>query len=167
MVGVGADLLVEAGRRHLVLAGCPAPVRSASTKHALGPASSHQAWALSCPGLCRWEGMHLLPWRITGPLGVKSCGMAMLSRATPAGTGAAVDVAMENHRCKASPTKRRDQRLPLVIRTGFPPAHLARQVRAQVRSPRRKIRPPDANPCHHRSDPARRGRPSLLIPRIA
>jgi hypothetical protein len=50
MVGVGDDLLnVEAGRRHLVPAGFPAPITSMPTDHTLGSGLFHQARALAQP----------------------------------------------------------------------------------------------------------------------
>ena len=119
-----------------------------------GPALARHACT---PGLCRWEGMHPAALEITSPLGVRPCRMAMASLATPQ-----VRKQLRTARWKtiadiASPMKRRDQGLPLVTCHGFSPPTLFHT------GPRFT----GVDPCDHRSDPARSGRPSLLVLRMA
>ena len=62
----------------------------------------------------------------------------------PAGTGAAVGIATENHRYIASPMKRLDQGLPLVTCHGFSPPtflHQGLALRASVPAITEAIRP--------------------------
>ena len=119
-----------------------------------GPALARHACTL---GLCRWEGMHPAALEITSPLGVRPCRMAMVSSATPQERRQLRTARWKTIADIASPMKRRDQGLPLVTCHGFSPPTLFHT------GPRFT----GVGPCDHRSDPARSGRPSLLVLRMA
>ena len=133
--------------------GVPAPVPSVSTRHTPGTSllPIRPGACTSClhagplpmgrHAPCRL-GDHEPPWCQAMPDGDgASC--------HPAGTGAAVGIAMENHRYIASPTKRRDQGLPLVTCHGFAPPtflHQGLALRASVPAITEAIRPGGAGP---------------------
>jgi hypothetical protein len=141
--------------------GVPAPIPSVSTRHTPGTSllPIRPGACMSClhagplpmgrHAPCRL-GDHEPPWRPAMPDGDGVF-------CHPAGTGAASDSAMEDHRYITSPMKRRDPGLPLVTCHGFSPPTLFHT------GPRFT----GVDPCDHRSDPARSGRPSLLVLRMA
>ena len=100
--------------------------------------------------------MTLPPCEVTILLGDRSCWMALVSLSNPAGTGAVSDLAATNHSPMPHPRNRQchgsNGDLPRV----FTADTLIAQ--AKLAQPRRQGLAFGVDPCHHRSDPARRCR---------
>src|SRR6187402_3740163 len=112
-----------------------------------GPALARHACTL---GLCRWEGMRRAALEITSPLGVRPCRMAMALRPLPQVERGSLDAHSLTHETS---------------RPGAPVGDLPRIFTADTLASGPRFT--GVGPCDHRSDPARRGRPSLLVLRMA